>query len=244
MKSITFVCWKWKPAAGYRSQFGPDTVNVLRSMILRHYHAPHRFCCVTDDTLGIDPEVEIIKPWNDFANVPAPSGLRNPSCYRRLRAFHPDAVAVFGDWLVSMDLDLVIVSDITRLFDRHEDFVIYADTNPRTYFNGSLFMLKAGTRRQVWDDFHPVKSPLDARRAGHFGSDQAWISHKLGPNEAKFTPENGVYSYRNQILPAGNILPANARVVVFHGEYDPWTPACQRVQWIREHYHKRTEVAA
>jgi hypothetical protein len=78
---LTFVCWKWsKP--GYRSTFGPNAVNTLRKMVARHYDAPHRFCCVTDDAEGLDPEVEVIPDWTDFAALPAPSaGVRSE--YRR-----------------------------------------------------------------------------------------------------------------------------------------------------------------
>src|SRR5688572_21482656 len=38
--SLTVVTWKWKPAEGYRSTYGPETVNVLRRMVARHYPEP------------------------------------------------------------------------------------------------------------------------------------------------------------------------------------------------------------
>lgn len=237
MNPLTFVCWKWPPTNGYRSTFGPETVNVLGKMIARNYPEPHRFCCVTSETRGLNKSVEVIKPWNDFAHVPSPSGGRNPSCYRRLRAFHPDIEAVFGPRFVSLDLDVVITADIRPLFDRPEDFMIWGDTNPRTFYNGSIFMLKAGARPQVWTTFNPATSPRLARDAGHFGSDQGWISKCLGPNEAKWTTDDGVYSYRNHIRERGGTLPENARIVVFHGLGDPWSPEIySRVPWVREAY--------
>src|SRR6185369_10690146 len=69
---LSVVCWKWKPSNGYRSAFGPETVNVLRAMVRRHYQKPHRFICVTDDSRGIDPGIEIIPLWDDYAAVPSP----------------------------------------------------------------------------------------------------------------------------------------------------------------------------
>src|SRR4051812_8065560 len=105
---LTVICWKWE-TPGYRSTFGPETVNVLRRMVARHYPRPHRFLCVTDATAGLDPDVEVVAPWNDFAEVPSPHGKKNPSCYRRLRAFAPDIEPVFGPRFVTIDLDCVIL---------------------------------------------------------------------------------------------------------------------------------------
>lgn len=239
---LSVVCWKWKPHDGYRSTFGPETVNVLRAMVARHYPHPHRFLCVTDDAEGIDPEVEIVPLWNDFAHLHNPHGHpRNPSCYRRLRAFHPEIGKVFGERFVSLDLDVVITGDLTPLWHRPEDFVIWGDTNPRTLFNASMYMLTAGARAKVWTDFDPLTSPMKAKAAGQFGSDQGWIGYVLGPGEAKWSRADGVYSYRNEIAAnhsksgVGGRLPKDARIVFFHGHVDPWA-AGQALPWVREHY--------
>lgn len=237
MSPLSVICWKWKPAPGYRSAFSADTVSVLRRMVARHYAAPHRFICVTDDPVGIDQDVEIVRPWNDFTNVPSPHGAKNPSCYRRLRLFAPDIAQTFGERFVSLDLDTVILDDVRPLWDRPEDFVAWGDTNPQpgSHYNGSMLLLRAGTRRQVWDRFDPHTSPETAKRAGCFGSDQGWISYCLGPGEAKWTRADGVYSFRNDILGKRRTLPTNARMVMFHGGTDPWSLHAQHDHaWIAE----------
>jgi hypothetical protein len=233
---LSVVCWKWRPAKDYRSKFGPETVNVLCQMVARHYPHPHRFLCVTDEPEGLSPEVEVIPAWNDFADLPSPHGKRNPSCYRRLRAFHPAIGAVFGARFVSLDLDCVIVGDLTPLWQRPEEFVIWGDTNRRTYYNGSMFLLTAGSRPKVWTAFDPKTSPALALRARQFGSDQAWISCVLGKGQAKWTAADGVYSYRNEIMRRQNALPENARIVFFHGPGDPWGVKEQRIPWVRQEW--------
>lgn len=233
---LTVVCWKWTPRPGYRSTFGPETVNTLAKMVKRHYPDPHRFLCVTDDPVGIDKAIDTVPVWNDFADLPSPHGGNNPSCYRRLRAFHPDIGKVFGERFVSLDLDCVITGDLRPVWNRREEFVIYGDTNPRTYYNGSMFLLTAGARPHVWTQFDPVNSPRLALRSGLFGSDQGWVSYILGPKEAKWSKRDGVYSFRNELArrPA---LPVDAKVAVFHGKEDPWVPTVQmKHPWIREHY--------
>lgn len=237
MTPFTFVTWKWVPPGRYRSHFGPETVNTLRAMVARHYPKPHRFVCVTDDAEGLDPRVDVIPAWNDYADLPPPCGGRNPSCYRRLRMFHPAIGDVFGPRFLSMDLDVVVTADLTPIVERPEDFVIWGDTNPRTFYNGSLVLMTAGARPHVWTTFDPIASPLAAKAAGHFGSDQGWISHCLGKGEATWTKDDGVYSFQNHLKPQAGLLPENARIVVFHGHQDPWAREVQRTYpWVRQHW--------
>lgn len=236
---LTIVCWKWTPRPGYRSQYAPETVNVLRAMVARHYPDPHRFLCVTDDAAGIDPRVEIVPIWNDFADLTHPQNEMYPSCYRRLRAFAPDIAAVFGPRFVSLDLDCVIVGDMRPVWNRPEDFVGFR-TLKRTHYNGSMFLLRSGSRAFVWNEFceNPTVNRLKPwKDAGQYGSDQAWISYKLGNREARWTEDDGVYSYREYLAPRGGALPANARIVLFNGKRDPWHPDLQATHpWITEHW--------
>lgn len=235
---ITFVAWRWQPKPGYRSEFPPETVIVLRNMLARHYAGPQRFVCVTDRSAELPADIETIPLWTEYANVPSPYGPKYPSCYRRLRMFAPDAAQLFGgERLVSVDLDSVITGPVAPLFDRPEDVVLYGETHPTTYYNGGLFMLRAGTRTKVWTDFDPQTSPQQSRAAGQHGSDQGWLSFCLGPREAKWTKRDGVYSYRNEIQKRpGQTLPADARIVSFHGLHKPWAMQMREYPWVAEHW--------
>src|SRR5688572_10392885 len=164
---LTVVCWRWQSPVGYRSDFAPATVYALREMVQRHLRLPHRFVCVTDRPEELKG-IETIRIWEDGAAIPSPFGTHNPSCYRRLKVFAPDAGKVFGERLVSIDLDVVIVKDITPLFETDADFKIWGDRehdrklwgdNGKQWYNGSLWMLKTGTRPQVWTEFDPETSP-------------------------------------------------------------------------------------
>lgn len=233
---LTVCCFKWA-VPGYRSTFGPQTVNVLRRMVARHYHQPHRFVCITDDPQGLDHAVQIVPLWTDHADVPSPHGNGNPSCYRRLKLFDPAIRELLGERFVAVDLDTVIVGDVTPLWDRPEDFVIWGETDPRSWYNGSMFLMTAGARRQVWESFDPVTSPQQAKSAGKFGSDQGFISYCLGPGEATWTRADGVYSFRVHLAKQPAVLPGNARMVMFHGKADPWSAEAQKLSWVREQWH-------
>jgi len=234
---LTFVCWRWTPAQPYRSTFGPATVYALREMLSRHYAKPFRFVCVTDQPHDL-PGIETIPLWDDCSRIPSPIGHSYPSCYRRLKVFAPDAGETFGERLVSIDLDTVIVGDITPLFDRPEDFMIWGESDfPHTTpYCGSLWMLKTGTRPQVWTEFNEKTSPKLAWQAGCRGSDQGWLAYILGKHEATWGKKDGVYSFRKDIARLGVGLPSDARLVSFHGKVDPWAYRAQQIPWVRQHY--------
>lgn len=236
--SLTVVTYKWKPRPGYRSTFGPETVNVLKRMVDRHYPDPHRFVCLTDDPTGIDADVDVLPMWEDFADVPSPHGGKNPSCYRRLRSFSAEAKDLFGPRFVSIDLDCVITGDLRPVWNRYDDFVIWGDTNPQpgSHYNCSMVLMSAGARRQVWEKFNPLTSPQQSLKARCYGSDQGWVSYILGPGEVKWTKADGVYSFRNDLRAGHKPLPADARVVIFHGCIDPWSVDAQRLPWVKEHW--------
>jgi hypothetical protein len=239
VEPLTVVTYKWKPRAGYRSKFGPEHVNTLARMIARHYPHPHRFVCVTDDPTGIEAPVQTIPLWPDYAELVNPSApSTGPSCYRRLRMFARDAADWLGRRIVALDLDCVVTGDLTPIFHRTEPFVIWADTNPKTPYNGSLMLFTAGAVAELWEEFDPIQSPKRTRAAGYFGSDQAWISLRLGGGQPTFKRQDGVLSYRVHLKQLGvqNRLPAATRLVIFHGSVDPWSAEAMALPWVKENY--------
>lgn len=226
---LSVVTFKWA-TPGYRTTFTANHVNALFRGVSRHYPAPHRQICVTDDPVGL--ECETVPLWDDFAYVPSPHGGNNPSCYRRLKLFDPAIVSVLGPRFVVLDLDCVVTGDLTDLFDRPAEFAMWADPLYPHQYNGSLVLMDAGARRQVWDQFNPWRSPQQALEAGFRGSDQGWISYCLGPNEATVGRVDGVYSYRADVR-GRHVLPKNASLVFFHGREKPWDEDPMQKAWVR-----------
>lgn len=236
---LEVICWLWRPTATYRSQFAPHHANILRRMVARHYNKPHRFSCLTDQTEGFDPETRVIPLWGDHANRQSLYGPDTPSCYRRLKAFDGSMKDIIGGRFISLDLDACVVNDVEPVFDRKEDFLIWGVRGRRTPWNGSMWMMNAGARQQVWTRFNenPEKAIVRARGAGFYGSDQAWMNYILGPKENCWSDADGVYSYRMNIRPNKGALPPDARIVFFEGHYDPWNKVTQReAPWVKDHY--------
>lgn len=240
----TVVCMKWKPPFKFRTTYTANHVNTLRSMVARHYPHPHRFVCITDDPKGLEPGIEVIPIWDDYAELPPPQGGYNPSCYRRLKLFSREMAALLGERFVSIDLDCTVLADLTPLWDRPEEFVIWRSALPRRSgcrsqsYNGSMFLMTAGARAAVWEQFKPSTSVKAAAKAGLVGSDQAWIEYCLGPDEATWLPRtDGVYSYRLHLMHLSGKLPPNARLVFFQGKAKPWHRGLsEHSPWIEDAY--------
>ncbi len=199
-------------------------------MIKRNLSVPHRLACVTDMTDGIDPAVEIIPPPGEFEHVKVPTwGEHRPQCFRRLAMFKPNAAELFGEYIVSMDLDCVIAEPLDSLFRDCGEFKIAVGTAPERPYNGSLIYLKAGARPQVYEQF----TPQGAAEAGRkfVGSDQAWIAHCLGPDEATWGAADGLVYHG-----VGRNAEILCRIMFYPGSTKPWNRLHE--PWVAENYRR------
>jgi len=238
MSDLKVVCYKWEAPLGYRSAFTHVQVNTLFNMVSRHYHKPFEMVCITDNPKKLDSAIRVIPLWDDHGHLGSPHGGLNPACYRRLKHYSEEARELIGERFITVDLDVVLVDDVTPVWDRPEvDFMIWGETLRRTPYNGSMQLMTAGARKQVWDRFNPDTSPLEARRAGFDGSDQAWISYVLGPHEKRWSMKDGVFSFRLHVKTNEGKLPKGARIVFFEGQVDPWSGIAKHVSpWIEDHW--------
>ncbi len=188
-------------------------------MVTQNLALPHRLVCFADDPQGIT-ECETFPLWA----APQVTQKRTQNSYRRLRLFDPDFAAQFGERIVQMDLDCVVLRDLTSLFARPDPFVAVRGVSAP--INGSMWMLRVGWFRNVWDRFDPLRSPREIENALHkgkrlVGSDQAWMSLRI-PNPATWGPEDGVHQFSQWTQDAHS----SARIVFYAGATKPWDLAC------------------
>jgi len=224
---MLLLTWLWSQPNG-RAKFTADHVNVWAAMIRRNCTLDVELACVTDMPEGIDPSIRIIAPpgFHDGLQTSKWQGGR-PSCYRRLSIYAPNAADLFGaERICSMDLDLVISGNIDRVLDRPEDLVLCSPSspgNPRFLYNGSMQMLTAGARPDVYLEFSPSEAEKASRR--FVGSDQAWLAHILGPGEALFKPSDGVGRWG---------VAHDGPMLFFPGTVKPWNAIAHPL--VGEHY--------
>lgn len=236
---FAIVTFKWKGPEHYRSKYTAAHVNTLRRMFERHLHIAHDFVCVTDDPADLDEGIRVVPLWSDHGQLPSPHGPSEPSCFRRLRLFARDTEAIIGAKRFAWcDLDVVLTGDVTPIFSRTEPIVLLPAGSPNIPFNGSMVMMDAGCRPEVWETFDPASSPHRNVEAKCLGSDQGHISFCLkDKGEAQWKPGpngDGIYfMHRHNIR---DQLPSDARLVSFHGRGDPWSPRFSHIAWVRKHY--------
>lgn len=216
---LTVVCWKW---VGWKAIYQPQHVHALQRMVKKYLQIPHRFVCVTDDPKGLN--CETVRLWSD-PKVNTEAGW--PNCYRRLKMFSNYAKTLLGEKILSIDLDCVILKDITDLITDDDLKILSGGAAP---YNGSLILHKPGTRTCLWDEFDSVFTPPEiqrhAKKTGvkYYGSDQAWIAYRC-PNEPTWTREDGIWHYTAF---KGEPIPENARIVFFSGREKLWSSTVKK----------------
>lgn len=235
-------------------RYGPTFVNRLYRGIDTHLSRPFRFLCFTDDASGLLPEIE---------PHPLPA-LDLPQRYARttwlkLGLFADGLAGMEGDCLF-LDLDLLIVAGIDCFFDyipgerciihnwklKHQIFKKRPDVG-----NSSVFRWRAGTTQFVVDGFLRERDRI-LQRYG-LRAPQRYLT--VGIGERQWWPESWVRSFkRHSVAPfplnlaVAPKLPAETRILVFHGRPDPdqalkgWNQGrlhrrTRPAPWIADHWH-------
>lgn len=262
---ITFVCWKWTDPRAGRS-FSSSHVNVLARAIARNYSGPHRLVCITDEPDGLDPKiVHLPMPVTGFEHLTNPSARARhevylparrvgghyrppvhrvrqpkpfPSCYRRLWMWSEQARALLGPRIFALDIDVIVLGDLTPLVDRPGSFVGWTDERfGWRKIAGGAYLMDTGAHPEVFTDFDPEHSPAIAKAAGFEGSDQAWISYKLFERIPSHQHWPAGALTKLKWVPVGDKPSASARLVFTSGDSPPWDPEVQRrYPWIKEHW--------
>jgi hypothetical protein len=146
--------------------------------------------------------------------------------------FRRDAAKTYGKRFVSMDLDCVITGNLDKMLSRKEDFVIMKAQSKSRPYCGTMFMLSAGARPQVYERWTPDRS-IEASSV-YLGSDQAWMAYCLGWMEPTWFKEDGAYYY-NRAKWTRNNIPEDIHIWFFCGGEKPWTVADNQPV-IAEHY--------
>ncbi len=208
------LCLKWG------IQCGPEYVNRLYAMVKRHLRGPFRFVCLTDRKTGIRPEVECL---------PIPPALADEvplQGWIKLAVLSADLHGLQGTALF-LDLDVILVEDITPFFEHPGEFLLIHDWKRpwRVTGNASVFRFQIGAHADVLAEFQATQAQVRQR----LRNEQAFLSevlHRQG--KLSYWPEHWCCSYKYHCIPRlpQNYwrmpeIPAGTRIVIFHGEVNP-----------------------
>lgn len=231
-----FVCMKWG------TLYGPDYVNRLYAMVRRNTRGEIRFVCLTERPEGIRPEVECF---------PCPSVNAKPphdnDGWRKLTLWAPQVADLKGAF-VYLDIDVVVTGPLDDFFTHPGEFCIMRNWTQmkRRVGNSSVFRIEVGAHTRVWEKFSA--DPEAAIRS--VDNEQIYICLEHG--NPTWWPDEWCISFKEHCVPAFPLnwiqtprLPANTRVVAFHGLPNPpdaikgeW-PLGRRKPWKRLYKHLR-----
>lgn len=238
----TVLCMKWG------DKYGPEYVNRLYAMVRRHLAGDFRFVCLTDSGHGIRSEVSCL-PIPDLA---LPPGLPERG-WRKLTTFEADLHGLAGTALF-LDIDIVIVDDITPFFEVPGEFLIIHDWKRpwRVTGNSSVYRFELGAHPDVLRKFRDRPAEIRAR----FRNEQAYLSDELHrQGKLRYWPRAWCASFKYHAIapfPLNFVrtpaIPAGARIVIFHGVMNPPDALAGRsngnwrrpraTPWIAEHWRE------
>lgn len=211
-------------------------------MLDRNITLDHEFVCITNRE---DWARELEK--NGIRAVPLDMSKHVPgTVYVRLMLRRPDIGGILGRRIFMTDLDVVIVGNIDSIVDRPEDSVFWRNPNwtpdpdcKRAFYQSSVQLFSAGSHSCLYTDFQPgVTDQWANRRFG--GREQAWISERLGWDEAFWDESHGIYGagrLGDSADGVTKILPENAKIISCPGNRAPWQEDFQAANpWAKEHY--------
>jgi len=235
---IHVLCIKWG------SKFSAEYVVKLRNMVQRNLSYAHRFICLTDDESELQPEIETLPL--------ARSDLEY--CWNKLLLF--GSLPLTGTALY-FDLDVVITGDIDCLIEYRSDAPFMSIKNWGLFaapqFNSSVIRFTPNNYTPVLDDFIAKRAAGELRELREwdaylgsrdrvvywegerrYGGDQEWISNRLFSQQQLAQhcyPSGWICSYKRH----GQNLPADCRVMVFHGNPKMSDPDVTE-SWVAEHW--------
>ncbi len=225
---VNVICMKWG------RKYGPAYVNILRRMVARNLSRPHRFVCFTEQTEGLDPEVEVL-PLPE-CRVPARPEIE---AWRKISLFTPQ-LGLSGPTLF-LDLDVVITGSLDPFFEYEPGrfCIIHNWTHPdRRVGNSSVFRFEAGTYPSVFEDYNRDPDRIAAENR----NEQIYVTARIDAQDgAVWWPEAWCRSFKKHCLPKGLLkllvparIPADARIIVFHGDPNPPEAASR---WVYKGHH-------
>lgn len=211
-------------------KYSADYVNRLYNMIKRNLNLPFKFICLTEDSNGLNPEIEALpftRPDLEF-------------CWTKLNIFETNLYGLSGTCFF-LDLDIVITGNLDSLFNYQpeKDFIGVLDWVRKDQINSSVMRFEIGKFNFILDNFDKMieKKQLIKTREwdvylksndkivywegdNRYGGDQEWISKQLNQKELKdyFYNDEWILSYKEH---GRGKVPANCKILVFHGDPKP-----------------------
>lgn len=209
------ICIKWG------NKFNSEYVNRLFEMVNNNISKPYRFVCFTDDSAGINNNIEV-KPLPEFVeNFDIPD-----RGWRKLSLFNETLADLHGEALF-LDLDVIVMGSLEPFFEVEGEFFIVKDwdfSNGRIG-NSSVFRFEIGKYPEILENYYR----FGAKISEIYRNEQAYLSDEmLKKGVLNFWNKDWCVSFKRHCLYPFPLIffktakiPDNAKILVFHGRPTP-----------------------
>lgn len=208
------VCMKWG------NKFHYDYVNRLYKSVKKNLTLNHRFICFTDNTTGLDKNIETFPlPEITIINGEPERG------WRKLGILKNNLANITGQVLF-LDLDIIILNNIDCFFEDKKEFMIIKDWDFKNYIgNSSVFRFEVNKHENIISNFEKNREQIKKQ----FRNEQAYLSFEIkNKNMLNYWNKKWCVSFKRNCLrffPINYFIeakkPKNAKILVFHGHPNP-----------------------
>ncbi len=226
MTDANVICIKWG------TPFPAEEVNILYRAAKRNTQRNLRFFCLTDDPAGLDPAIEPLalghEPFEGRIRAVQDSTIKKGSKLRKISMFRPDLIPDLNGPLLALDIDVVITGGIDDLLDYAPGQICMAQPFSKrakvpTRGEGSVLRFDPAEHGFLYEAMaqEPEKMVLRGQ-----GSEQSYTSEvAFEQGKLQHFPDPWVISFKLHCRPPRPLnlvqaptLPADARIVCFHGQ--------------------------
>ncbi len=209
------ICMKWG------TKFSAEYVNILYYNVKKNLKRPHRFICFTEDSSGIQPEIEVF---------PLPPMELPPDWpergWRKFTLFQNKPGNLEGQ-ILFLDLDVVIADSLDPFFELPGRFLIIRDWNlvGKDIGNSSVFRFESGAHPDIWANWLAHGPEYRLR----FRNEQALLSFFMREKGIlNYWPDAWCLSFKRHFMRPFPLcyfqeprpIPGT-KIVVFHGNPNP-----------------------
>jgi hypothetical protein len=218
-RPLTIVAFYWLGTRWANDGLGAKYITHLFHGVKRNLYMPFKFVCFTNEKMPImDSEIEL-RPFD----MPSNQGV-----LPRLWMFSKES-GLFGNQVLAIDLDVVIVGDLADIAGYRGDFCTRSKFKKGEEFklDGDVMSFYAceENEKKFWQ---PYKNNPQGVIALTGGRERYWFRHVLDNGSGgyncdrweKIAPKQ-IVSYKRHVQSRHNQIPPNARIVSCHGRPRP-----------------------
>ena len=220
MDPVNIICVKWG------KKYGPDYVNKLHSMVGRNMSRSYRFVCLTNDTTGINPDIETYPiPKIAIPEFDSAAKWTQLHGWLKVTVFAAPLHDLTGPTLF-LDVDIVITGSLDEFFDIPGEFIVIKEWDKRDDTgNTSAFRFMAGAHGNLIDQ---LAHSLDSAQRDYRNEQEFVTSYFARKGSLSYWPTAWCVSFKRHCMHRGIMgflkparIPQGAKIVVFHGKPNP-----------------------